>query len=110
MLIHGATDRQGCLHMWNRVQAGVGDPAGEDRNDGGLTVAQGQARLPHLFERENRGHVHLDAAVRQVADDASQALSLRRGDRYLDVDVLSPIRNPQGLVVDLGGRIGEHLE
>ena len=59
------------------IETGVGNSTGEDRHDRGFASPQGLARLPHLFERENCRHIHLDAAARKVADNVNQRYALR---------------------------------
>lgn len=97
-------------HKRNGVDAGIGDAAGKERNDGRRLGVNGLDHLVDLLRRKDGGDVDLDAVGRKLADQLGGGLALGGHARNLDVDVLGPGSDLAGL--DLHGLdfIGKDLK
>lgn len=74
----------------NGIDAGIGDAAGKERDDGRRLDVNGLDHLIDLLRRKDGSDVDLDAVGRKLADQLGGGLALGGHARDLDVDVLGP--------------------
>ena len=98
-LCGGLLDR--LRHKRNGIDAGVGDAAGKERDDGRRLGVNGLDHLIDLRRRKDSSDVDLDAVGGKLADQLGGGLALGGHARDLDVDVLGPGSDLAGL--DLHG-------
>ena len=84
-------------HKRNGVDAGVGDAAGKERDDGRRLGINGLDHLVDLHRRKDGGDVNLDAVGRKLANQLGGGLALGGHARDLNVDVLGPGSDLAGL-------------
>ena len=101
-------DRLG--HERNRVTTGIGDAAGENRDNRRRRRVERIDHRANLIERENRGHVEHDAFRRQCADELGCRLAHGVGDGNFDVHVGAPRRDRARLLGHAREIVREHLE
>ena len=84
-------------HKRNGVDAGIGDTAGKERDDGRRLGVNGFDHLIDLRRRKDGSDVDLDAVGGKLADQLGGGLALGGHARNFDVDVLGPGSDLAGL-------------
>src|SRR5262249_18295301 len=97
-------------HMRDRIDAGIGDASGENRDNRRCCRMERVDDGADLIEREDRGDVERHAFGRERADELAGGLPLGVGDWNLNVDVWPPGRDRARLLGHAREVVGKDFE